>query len=76
MRTIKNLAVPQNSDPKFPFSTIQNETDVLDGTPVVEEIYGDVLTNLYKLLQVVAVKVKTCSISFKEFGSFFSASNN
>src|SRR6478736_1741022 len=55
MRTIKNLAVPQNSDPKFPFSTIQNETDVLDGTPVVEEIYGDVLTNLYKLLQVVGL---------------------
>jgi len=55
MRTIKQLAIPQNSDAKFPFSTIQNETDVLDGTPVVEEIYGDVLTNLYKLLQVVGL---------------------
>jgi len=55
MRTIKQLVVPQNSEAKFPFSTIQNETDLLDGTPVVEEIYGDVLTNLYKLLQVVGL---------------------
>ena len=55
MRTIKNLPVPQNSDAKFPFSTIQNETDLVDGTPVVEEIYGDVLTNLYKLLQTTGV---------------------
>lgn len=55
MRTIKNLAVPQNSDAKFPFSTIQNETDTEDGTPVVEEIYGDVLTNVYKLLQRVGI---------------------
>ena len=55
MRTIKNLAVPQNTDPKFPFSTIQNETDTEDGTPVVEEIYGDILTNVYKLLQRVGI---------------------
>lgn len=55
MRTIDQLAVPQNSDPKFPFSTILNETDTNDGTPVVEEIYGDVLTNIYKLLQSVGI---------------------
>lgn len=55
MRTIKNLAIPQNSDPKFPFSTIRNETDTEDGTPVVEEIYGDILTNAYKLLQSVGL---------------------
>lgn len=55
MRTIKNLAVPQNNDAKFPFSTIKNETDTEEGTPVVEEIYGDVLTNLYKLLQTTGI---------------------
>ncbi len=55
MRTIKNLAIPQNTDPKFPFSTILNEDDVTNGTPVVEEIYGDVLTNLYKLIQTVGI---------------------
>lgn len=55
MRTIKNLAIPQNSDAKFPFSTILNETDTEDGTPVVEEIYGDILTNAYKLLQEVGI---------------------
>jgi hypothetical protein len=55
MRTIKNLDVPQNSEAKFPFSTIQNETDTVNGTPVVEEIYGDLLTNIYKLLQSVGI---------------------
>lgn len=55
MRTIKQLSIPQNSDSKFPFSTILNETDTEDGTPVVEEIYGDVLTNLYKILQTAGV---------------------
>ena len=48
MRTIKNLQVPKEQDlVKFPNSTILNETDTNDGTPVVREIYGDILTNLY-----------------------------
>lgn len=48
MRTIKNLPVPKEQDLiKFPYSTILNETDTNDGTPVVREIYGDILTNLY-----------------------------
>lgn len=55
MRTIKQLAIPQNSDPKFPQSTILNETDTNDGTPVVEEIYGDILTNLYKILETAGI---------------------
>ena len=55
MRTIKDLAIPQNSDAKFPFGTIRNETDTEDGTPVVEEVYGDILTNIYKLLQTVGI---------------------
>lgn len=55
MRTIKNISIPQNTDSKFPFGTIKNETDTEDGTPVIEEIYGDVLTNIYKLLQSVGI---------------------
>jgi len=55
MRTIKNISIPQNTDPKFPFGTIKNETDTEDGTPVIEEIYGDILTNIYKLLQSVGI---------------------
>lgn len=51
MRTIKNLQVPKEQDlVKFPNSTILNETDTNDGTPVVREIYGDILTNLYAFL--------------------------
>ena len=49
MRAIKQLAIPQNTDlVKFPNGTILNETDTEQGTPVIEEIYGDVLTNIYK----------------------------
>ena len=51
MRTIKNLPVPKETDlSKFPYSTVINETETIDGTPVVREIYGDIITNLYALL--------------------------
>lgn len=51
MRTIKNLPVPKEQDLiKFPNSTILNETDTNDGTPVVREIYGDFITNIYAFL--------------------------
>ena len=51
MRTIKNLPVPKEQDlVKFPNSTILNETDTNDGTPVVREIYGDFITNIYAFL--------------------------
>lgn len=52
MRTIKQLPVPQDSDAKFPQSTILNESGAQEGTPVVREIYGDILTNMYKLLEL------------------------
>lgn len=55
MRTIKSLAIPQDDSVQFPFSTIKNETDTEVGTPVVREVYGDVLTNIYKLLQTVGI---------------------
>lgn len=55
MRTLNNLAVPQSTDSNFPFGGIINETDTDQGTPVVEEIYGDVLSNIYKVLQLAGV---------------------
>jgi hypothetical protein len=55
MRTLLPLEVPKNTDSKFPFNAIQNETDTQLGTPVVEEIYGDIVTNIYKLLQQVGI---------------------
>ncbi len=52
MRTVKQLEVPQDTDStKFPDGTIQNETDTAQGTPIVREIYGDVLTNIYAILR-------------------------
>lgn len=53
MRTIKGSGFPQDNSAEFPFSTIKNETGAEAGTPVVREVYGDVLTNIYKLLQLV-----------------------
>jgi len=51
MKVLGNQAIVKDEDIKYPFgANIQNETDVLDGTPVVREIYGDVLMNIYKLL--------------------------
>lgn len=51
MRTIKQLSVPQDTNiTKFPQGQIVNETTGVPGTPVIREIYGDVLTNIYKLL--------------------------
>jgi len=57
MRTIKLIpGIAKNTDTtKFPDSTIKNEVDGDEGTPVVEEIYGDVLTNIYKLLRLSGV---------------------
>ena len=57
MRTIKGLAVPQDANvAEFPEGTLQNQTDTQEGTPVVREIYGDILTNLYKLLPLTGVE--------------------
>lgn len=59
MRTVKGLpaAIVRDSDEsKFPYHTIQNETDSQPGTPAVREIYGDVLTNLYAVLKHVGIE--------------------
>ena len=56
MRVLRQLPVPQDQNlAKFPDGTIQNETDTQDGTPVVRELYGDVLTNIYKLLSLADI---------------------
>ncbi|WP_300440717.1 hypothetical protein [Christiangramia sp.] len=52
MKTLNQLPVPQDTDSsKWPFGNIKNETETEPGTPVVREIYGDVLVNMYKILQ-------------------------
>lgn len=56
MRTIGGLPIVKESDAKFPFgATIQNETDTQEGTPVVREIYGDIVMNNYKLLELTGI---------------------
>lgn len=53
MRTIGQLAIPKDTDlVKFPDGTVLNETETVEGTPVVREVLGDVLTNVYKILRL------------------------
>lgn len=52
MRTIGGTAYPKETDlVNFPDSTVLNETITNEGTPVVREILGDPLTNLYALVR-------------------------
>lgn len=56
MRTVKQTGLPHNEDVvNFPDGTVQNETDTTVGTPVVEEVYGDILTNIYAILRDAGV---------------------
>lgn len=53
MKVLGNLPVEKDINVKYPFgSNIKNETETVSGTPVVREIYGDILMNLYKLLEL------------------------
>lgn len=52
MRTLRQLSVPQDGDnTSFPDGQIRNESPSQDGTPVVREIYGDMLVNIYKIIR-------------------------
>lgn len=54
MKTLKGLPpqIPRDTnEAKFPYHNIKNETDTEPGTPVVREVLGDILTNLYALLK-------------------------
>ena len=49
MRTIRDLPIVQDgNNTLFPDGQIKNETATDPGTPVVREIYGDVITNIYE----------------------------
>lgn len=55
MKTIAQLSIPKEVSSNFPFGAIINETDTEDGTPVIREIYNDILVNIYKLLETVVI---------------------
>lgn len=51
MKTINQIpSIVKQVDSNFPHGAIINETDTSDGTPVIREIYNDILTNIYRLL--------------------------
>jgi hypothetical protein len=53
MKVLGNLTVDKDNNVKYPLgANIQNETDTVNGTPVIREIYGDVLMNLYRILEL------------------------
>ena len=52
MRTLRGInLVHDNNYVLNPEGAIQNETDSLEGTPVVEEVYNDILMNVYAILR-------------------------
>jgi hypothetical protein len=52
MKTLKELGYPQDTNTsEFPDGQIRNKTETVTGTPVVREVYGDILTNIYKILR-------------------------
>lgn len=56
MRTLKSQdLVRDENEVLFPHGTIINETDSVEGTPAVRELYGDILTNIYALLDDVGI---------------------
>ena len=55
MRNLTHIAVPKDNDIKFPFSTIRNETPTQEGTPVIRELYGDIITNVWKIIQLSGI---------------------
>lgn len=56
MRNLTHLNVPKDSSASFPFNTIQNETATQEGTPVYRELYGDVLTNIWKIIDSAGIE--------------------
>lgn len=55
MKVIEQLSVPKEVSSDFPLGAIINETDTEDGTPVVREIYNDLLVNCYKILTLAGI---------------------
>lgn len=56
MRVVGNLAITKEVNSEMPFgATIQNKTSVQEGTPIVREYMGDVLMNLYRLLELAGI---------------------
>lgn len=54
MRVLRQLGVAQDTDlTKFPDGQIQNEDESTgkEGTPVVREVYGEIITNIYAILR-------------------------
>jgi hypothetical protein len=56
MRTLNQLEIVQDTNEKYPFgSTVKNETEINEGTPIVSEYIGDIIQNLYKLVSLAEI---------------------
>lgn len=53
MKILANLPLVKQTDTNLPFnSTIQDETDTQEGTPIVADLMKDIFSNLYRLLEL------------------------
>jgi hypothetical protein len=56
MRTLNQLEIVQDTNEKYPFgSTVKNETETTEGTPIVSEYIADIIQNLYKLVSLAEI---------------------
>ena len=56
MKVLGNLSIVKKDDANIPFgASIQNETTTQEGTPVVDDVIQDVLSNLYRLLELAKI---------------------
>ena len=56
MKVLGNLPITKKNDSNIPFGArIQNETSTQEGTPVVDDVLQDILSNSYKLLALTGI---------------------
>lgn len=56
MKVLGNTTLAKDVDAKYSFgANIQDETNTVVGTPVVRELYGDIIQNIYRFLELTKV---------------------
>ncbi len=56
MKVLGNTTLAKDVDAKYSFgANIQDETNTVVGTPVVRELYGDIVQNIYRFLELTNV---------------------
>jgi len=56
MKVIGNLPIPKKTDSNLPFgATVQNQTETQQGTPIVDDVWQDIFSNMYQLMKLAGI---------------------